>query len=230
MELIERVELEKPHIAEDIILELTDNELKRAEQFSSSVSWVQSSSVNVFDVCGTLHPDYCNKSWLNLLQNGKRMKENLRLLNENTGYYCETKYKSQMAYIKIDDKIYIGRDGNHSTCIAKFLFFFEGITTIHGVTVEEYNIDDAFEAAYGQLHHIIERYNLPWRAEVCRNIVSRSDTAGWKRDTIELSAFIRNYKSGYETQLSSEQILYLISESENPFKRFIGQFKELWRS
>lgn len=229
MDLLKRVENEKPHFADEKLKVLDDRQFKRIERFSKSDYWCSGTSVNVHDVLGTMHPDYAGNTWLNLLKYGKRMNINLRLLNENPGYYRDTADKPNMEFIKINDEIYIGDDGNHRTCIAKFLFFFEGITTLNGVTVKEYIIDEAFESAFNKFQKIIETKRLPIKAEIYRELVHRADTACWKRDTFQLKALISNHRTAFIKYFSLNELLDLTAESQNPFRCFTGKYKKLWR-
>lgn len=115
-----------PHFAEKVIRSWDETQFNVLQPFIMEHYWCGSSSVNVFRVIGTRHSDYAGGTWLDLLMRGKRMDNiNLPLYQSNPGYYLETTQKVPMMYYQSIDggDLYIGADGNHRTCIAKFDFF-----------------------------------------------------------------------------------------------------------
>jgi len=70
------------------------------------------------------------------------MNANLSLLASNPDYYFEQKKKEPvMNYTRINDEVYISREGNHRTIIAKVLFYHTGHYMIHGIDYNEYGVD-----------------------------------------------------------------------------------------
>jgi len=95
------------------------------DSFCVEVEWKDDVEVELAAITGTVHPDYQGRTWLWLLKYGKRMKINLNLLMHNPRYYFLSEKKiPSMSYLQIGKKYYVYSDGNHRTCIAKFLFFF----------------------------------------------------------------------------------------------------------
>lgn len=149
-----------------------------------------SASVNVFRVVGTRHPDYANKSWLDLLMNGRRMMVNLPLFQEKPEYYLETGAKEPyMHYRSIDGgDVYIGDEGNHRTCIARFNFFTRGLTTLHGITLDDYRIDWVFKDICDRLKKTAVESGNPIQLTVERKLIDRQDAADWRLDRFNLIA------------------------------------------
>ena len=91
--------------------------------FCVEMEWRDNSEVDLDSITGSVHPDYQGRSWLWFLKHGKRMSGNLALLLRNPNYYFTTEKKlPSMSYLQFDGNYYIYCDGNHRTCIAKFLF------------------------------------------------------------------------------------------------------------
>ncbi|QEM66745.1 hypothetical protein FO488_00290 [Geobacter sp. FeAm09] len=154
-------------------------------------------SVNVFKVVGTRHTDYAGGTWLNLLHNGRRMMSNLPMFRNNPGYYLATGPKEPyMHYVSIDGgDIYIGAEGNHRTCIAQFHFFTQGLTTLHGIRMDDYRIDWAFKAACDELRTTAESIGQPLHISVVRKMIDRNDAADWRQDSFTLTAKVIDSKS-----------------------------------
>jgi hypothetical protein len=77
------------------------------------------------------------------------MSINLPLLAENPGDYFETARKEpRMEFTEVDGKTYINQEGNHRTCIARFYFYYQGLTVLHGVHKESYVLDHKFRAIF----------------------------------------------------------------------------------
>ena len=114
-------------------------------RFVKETYWQDSASVNIFRVTGTQHDyNYIGLSWIEFLEQGKRMPLNLNWFKTNPDYYHQTNKKiPSMYYQSINGgDMYVGGDGNHRTAICKAFFYLTGETTIHGVTVTDYRIDN----------------------------------------------------------------------------------------
>jgi len=61
----------------------------------------------------------------------------------------------------VGDAIYFGEEGNHRTCIARFFFHAEGLTTIHGVRLGNYMIDWTFKDLFDKISFYIGTRGLP---------------------------------------------------------------------
>ena len=139
------------------------DQLEKVMPFVESHYWSDRESVNVFNVIGTLHPDYIGLSWREFLHQGKRMPVNQDLLRSNPIYYSETQVKQpSMLYISLDGKSwYINGDGNHRTCLARFHFArmnalgLASEALVHGVTVDDYRVNWRLFDAYQSLNNAL---------------------------------------------------------------------------
>ena len=158
MTLLEKVRSSPPHWANDTIRPFDEELYRDALPFAIRRYWCDSGSVNVFRVVGTRHPDYRNMNWRWMLGNGKRMTENLALHETNPGYYLETVRKvPEMTYLTLDGlDYYVSTDGNHRSTIARFDFHYRGLTTRHGVTIEDVRIDWDLFRAYREIVGLVE--------------------------------------------------------------------------
>ena len=146
--------------------------------------WTDQGSINVFRVIGTEHIDYQGLSWLEFLERGKRMDQNLALHAANPGYYRETGRKVPGMYYRSLDGLswYVGADGNHRTCLARFDFHGRGQTMLHGVTLSHTVADLELFVLYERLREVCLERRLGERIEPHRELLRREDTAGWKLD------------------------------------------------
>jgi hypothetical protein len=188
------------------------------EPFIKQHYWCDSTSVNIFRVVGTQHPDYAEMSWIKLLEKGKRMHLNLRLYAENPGYYYEDIKKEPPMYFKsIDgDNLYIGEDGNHRTCIARCVFYLAGRTTLHGVTVNDYRIDWDFKKVYEQIVETIQKKGMPYIVKPIKRAVSREDSAGWMLERYENLLFVKDLKNGSESEIYAEDAGVFLETLQRP--------------
>ncbi|MGD2819606.1 hypothetical protein ACP80H_25170, partial [Escherichia coli] len=99
--------------------------------------WTGQGSINVYRIVGTDHPQYAGMTWLELLERGKRMDINIPLLEKNPGYYTQAEQQhAGMSFVSTDGiHWYVSADGNHRSCLARFLFHLqgEGRTQLHNV-------------------------------------------------------------------------------------------------
>jgi|GEM_PF-1022761 haemophilus-specific protein, uncharacterized len=146
--------------------------------------WTSQGSINVFQVIGTTHQQYQNRPWMDLFTSGKRMDINLPLQDKKPEYYRATTNKLPSMYFNTLDGMnyYIGQDGNHRTCIAKFMFYETGETQLHDVTINHYDIDEAFYQVYSELNDKIKQLGLSVVLTAESKSIKREDTAGWMID------------------------------------------------
>ncbi len=182
--ILDRVHREPPHWANDVILPWDEMKYRQLEPFVKSDYWTDQGSVNIFRVVGTQHWDYQEKSWVNLLETGKRMDINLPLHAKKPEYYRQQERKKPMMYYLTFDGLsfYVGSDGNHRTCIARFDFHYSGLTMLHGVTVNHYQVDWDYWHLYQKLQDICRERKIPATVQAYRESAQREDTAGWKLD------------------------------------------------
>lgn len=176
-----------PSWAFDIIQPWDSQYLIQARMFLRRHYWTSQGSVNVFQVIGTTHQQYQNCSWIDFFTTGNKMDINIPLQNKQPEYYRNTAQKLPSMYFNTFDGIhyYIGTDGNHRTCIAKFMFYETGETQLHGVTINHYDIDDAFYRVYRELSEKISQLGLSISLSAESNAIKREDTAGWMIDYFE---------------------------------------------
>ena len=177
-----------PHWAHDVLLAWDQEYVDRTRNFMTAHYYTGQGTVNIFRVVGTSHPEYQGISWLDLLVwKGKRMGINLPLQEKNPTYYDVTALKTPMMYFNTLDGLhfYVGADGNHRSCIARFYFQAAGKTELHGVTVNHYQIDEAFYQCYCALQQEIRRHKLDVSLESGSTICRREDSGGWKIDYFE---------------------------------------------
>lgn len=210
-----------PPFAETVLKTWPEKKFRECEPYIIEEQHHGSASVNVFRVVGTRHPDYAGKNWLDLLMNGRRMMVNLPLFQDNPDYYLETGAKEPyMHYQSIDGgDVYIGAEGkgNHRTCIARFFFFTQGLTTLHGITLDDYRIDWTFKELCDELKIVAEQLRLPISHTVNRKLIDRRDAADWRLDSFTLTASV--YDAGrHETyELDKEGLCRFIDEMKKPW-------------
>lgn len=194
MTLLDRVRKTPLHWANDTIRPFDEDLFREALPFATRRYWCDSTSVNVFRIVGTRHPDYRNMSWGWMIEHGKRMPENLSLHETNPGYYLETGRKiPEMTYLTLDGlDFYVNTDGNHRSTIARFDFHYRGLTTLHGVTVEDIRIDREMFQFYREVVHLIEDGNLSGFVVPFSEKLSREDTGGWMMETFRTGLMVRS--------------------------------------
>lgn len=182
-------------------IKLWDKEgFSELQPFIKERFWQDSTSVNIFRVVGTQHPDYAGLTWLEFLEKGKRMSLNLNLFESNPAYYDESKKKEpSMYYQSIDGgELYIADDGNHRTCIAKCAFYLSGNSVLHGITLYDYRIDWELKQIFEDIQSIVTQKRLPYFVSVVSNTVSRDDSGGWMLEKYDIRLKIRNIKKHEE--------------------------------
>ncbi|MGL3709479.1 hypothetical protein ACSYAY_01245 [Leptospirillum ferriphilum] len=186
MTLLEKVRESPPHWANDTIRPFDEDLFREALPFATRRYWCDSASVNVFRIVGTDHESYKNKTWLWMLENGQRIFSNLREYEKNPEYYLKTGKKNDLSYVTMDGMDFYIRQGTHRSTIARFDFHYRGLTTLHGVTVEDIRIDRQMYRMYRELKKMQEERFLPWVFSHESETLSREDTAGWMLETYRI--------------------------------------------
>ncbi|RMG03681.1 MAG: hypothetical protein D6726_05055 [Nitrospirae bacterium] len=206
--LYRRAMSERPEFSLRAIEKFDEDEFRELKEFASEEYWCEEDSINVFDVVGTRHPDYQGLTWLEFLDQGKRMELNLSLYEHNPGYYLnDTKKLPTMSYLKLDGKTFVDGDGNHRTCIAKFFFYYLRRTNLHGVTIREYITDRYTYRIYREIRDMLERKGL-YHIEVLpfREKTAREDTAGWMREYFKVGLRAINRRNSEERIFFGPQV------------------------
>lgn len=170
--------------------------------FVTHEGWTGSATVNVFQVVGTRHEQYRGKTWLEFLMSGERMQPNLGLLNVSPGYYLqEVEREPAIHYLTTDGMdFYVGADGNHRTCLARFFLEGQGDSMLRNVVVHHYKVDEAFHRLYRDICDFLEKNRLPILVEPKRKLIRRVDSFGWKVDIFDLALHWRDLRcNGEET-------------------------------
>ncbi len=204
--LREQARRRPPHWADQVIRPWDDALYARLEPFRTHVYWTDQGSINVFRVVGTQHPDYQGRSWRWFLEGGKRMDENLELLRVNPDYYADTVAKRpSMYYLSMDGTDwYVGADGNHRTCIARFLFSHDGRTMLHGVHLTDHRFDHELRRLYLRLQELAREADPAILVEPINRPIGREDTPGWKLDLFEPRIRYVDPAEGIEEILDAE--------------------------
>lgn len=228
-----------PKWANDEILAWDQQYFNSVQAFIRHHYWTSQGSVNVFQVVGTAHQQYQHRPWLDLLTSGKRMDINLPLQHKNPEYYRNTSSKVPMMYFNTLDGIhyYIGSDGNHRTCIAKFMFYETGETQLHGVTINHYDVHHAFYQLFQQLQHKVKQLNLPITITPMSQPIKREDTSGWMIDYFETyllrQEYIPSVNDEHIEKLNYEQAQQKFSDLSAQFllkKQNTNVQKSFWKT
>lgn len=161
--------------------------------------WQDNSDIDITSVVGTMHPDYAGGSWVDLLTYGKRMSDNLTLYEQNPDYYTNANRKLPvMDYASVDGKDwFIGGDGNHRTCIARFGFAGNGAPfALKGISTNLYTIDTGLKQAIDDLRQMLQSRNINAIIRPERAHIGREDGAGWKRDIFQISVTLTAWSFG----------------------------------
>ncbi len=152
-----------PAWASEVLLSWEEAYPQEKHAFLQSHYWTETGSINVFRVVGTDRKDYRGRSWLDFLTGGKRMQRNLQALLDNPSYYLQpTERRPAIHYNTLDGlSFYVGSDGNHRTCIARFFLAEQQKSQLHDVTLNHYQVNDAFYRLYGQLRQQVLLQGLP---------------------------------------------------------------------
>lgn len=225
--LLEKVIADKPECMTRII---EDSSVYQGGiyRFAKEAYWRNDATINIFDVCGTDHPDYKEKSYLHLLLNGRRMKQNLRMFYDNPSYYTDSVIKEPtMFYSKHDGKLYLSGDGNHRTTIAKAYFHYLEREEFAGVKLTEYTIDHEMKEAFTKLIGITRTMKKPiLAADFISELTTKDDGAGWQKNKYELSVKLMNVLTGNVLVLNIQELNNFLEELElNPWLRMFRSNK-----
>ena len=199
-------------------------------RFVKESFWQDSASVNIFRVKGTQHPDYAGLTWLEFLETGKRMALNLNFFKTNPDYYRQTEKKiPSMYYQSIDGgELYVGGDGNHRTAICKAFFYLTGETTLHGVTVTDYRMDNELKGIFDDIMKTIREKRLSVGIDIVSETASRDDSGGWMLEKYTPTIQIQDYKKNNYVILhnAKEAKEFLEDINMSKFRRFFVFFKK----
>jgi len=214
-DLFRMIEEQPPYFGQRPIKAFDETGWKEMASFIQEHIWENEVSLNVFLVTGTRHPDYQGMTWLDFLHQGKRMPQNLRLLEENPHYYRNLEKKLPvMSYIQIDGgDYYVDADGNHRTCLARCLFHFTQGSLMHGVEVNRYRLD----------HEAITVYRaLTDRGFAVRPLsrkLGREDNPGWMRETFAVEFEIG--VNGQKLMFDREEARQILARPQGWWSRFL---------
>lgn len=191
----EQVQRDMPQWANDPLLAWDATAFAAMSDFITEHYWTGQGSINVFRIVGTDHPQYAGMTWLELLERGNRMDINIPLLEKNPGYYTQAEQQhARMSFVSTDGvDWYVSADGNHRSCLARFLFHLQGEerTQLHNVAQSIYHTDRAFWSACREIHNLtdaLSRHGVYIRLQTRRQCVAREDLACWKVDRFSTEA------------------------------------------
>jgi hypothetical protein len=220
--------------AEGHLAEVIQTYPEHLEKFVEVEEYYSSTSIDVFEVVGTNHPNYMGRFWAEMLRVGVRMSNiNLPLLKRNPGYYFEkTPKKPPMYYAEVDGKLYIYGDGNHRTSIAKVLFSYTGHRELHGVTLHRFFVNHRKIRLIEELKKVARAKGIFLEIEMERRRVRREDREGFHRDYFQIDVKVVG-KSGKSLVIKTdEELRLLINELRNLnwFRKLFwkGRFSEIW--
>lgn len=231
-EFVRRLVDQPPAWAEKTLLKWDDAFPQEQKDFLSLHYWIESGSVNVHRVVGTNHWDYQGMTWLSVLMSGKRMKNNLQDLMDDPRYYLQSVIRQPSIYYNTVDGLnfYIGADGNHRTCLAKFFLGEQEKSQLHNVTINHYQVDTAFFRCYQQLKLIVQTMALKVDLNPEISSVGREDTAGWKMDRYQTHLIWKDFQSGRVLKLKhadAEQKLLDLYLEMNATPAWVSLLKKL---
>lgn len=221
--LYQKVMAQPPHWGDEKILAWDNVTFKQLREFITHHYWADSGSLNAFKVVGTKHVDYQGLSWVEFLQYGKRMANNLPQYDENPIYYDDTAKKSpEMSLTSMDGlNWYVDGDGNHRTAIAKFAFYYQNRTEIHGVELSDYRFNHEMYGAYTKLLDTIKQRRL--MSDICLTANSiqtgRRDTGGWRLDLYQPTVTVEWIGKNTQIVETAKELLQVLDNLLTPAYR-----------
>ncbi|MDX8377622.1 MAG: hypothetical protein R8L53_06320 [Mariprofundales bacterium] len=216
--LLERALVQPPYWAGQKIKAWPEEEMRELMGFATKEYWCAEGGVNVFNVIGTRHNEYHGLTWLELLQQGKRMHLNLPLHTNHPEYYQEVDAKHAMSCISINGiNWYVDADGNHRTCIARFHFDEIRKTHVYGVSLQQYTIAWELRALAMDLIEKCNERKIPVSVQPLRKSIMRQDAAGCKTDYYNVSLKVQH--NNETKMLGITEAKDLITEIQQPFYR-----------
>jgi len=181
------------------------NSIGDIKSFAVEEKWDDCATVEIFKVRGTAHPDYCGISWRELLSAGKRMPQNLALLDSNPEYYVSRDKKHpSMNFEMVDGSLYLAGDGNHRTCIARFYLNLICESFLHGVELREFVTDKVARANFNKVKELLDSKGLfHVEALPLKEKVSREDSPGRHVEKFKVDVLLKNRMNGMEHTLST---------------------------
>ena len=229
--LLNEIKSANPDILNQQIKSWDDLRFNQIEPFLVEKRWEDSTSVNVFSVTGTQHPDYAGlNSLIRLLEVGKSMYLNLPLFKQKPEYYFEKIKKiPSMYYLSINGgEYYIGADGNHRTAIAKAAFFLDETDGfLHGVTLNSFKADLELKKCFENINETVKKRNLSLYVTVETKTVSREDGGGWMIEKYAPAIQVQDYRKNDYIVLhnAKEAEEFLGNINASIFRRFFGFLK-----
>ena len=215
----------------DRVPPFADNRIEplRPSRFIRSISRCWSASLNTTLIYGTANPNYHSMTWRELLDNGEKMRKNIRLFTVNPEYYLnlERLRTPFMSFCFHDGKGYVAEDGCHRACIAKFFLSSQPSPFLHGVHLTEVQTDARMTNLFCRLKKLLPTWcaAFPYSREVIRN----DDAKGWSMSFYENTLRIENHRrKGFTADFQADELEEgLLPALLNPFKRRFGTYRNL---
>jgi len=168
----------------------------------------EAAAINLFGVVGSQHPKHQGRSWLDLLLGAPRMGANLREYERHPDYYRASTACQKIPplyYQTLDGlRFYIGQNGNHRTCIARFDAHFNRYSLIHGVYLTHYQVDDEFHRRFLALCQVAEERRLDFTFVPVRYPTHHEVAYGWSLD---------RYRPALRTRRAGDDSVYLLDRA-----------------
>lgn len=213
------VESQQPYFARRPIRAFNEAAWQRLSLFVREHIWEDCAPINVFRVVGVRRPEFQGMAWGDFFRLGARMGLNLRLLEENPAYYRnQAKKVPAMSFLQVDGgDYYVDADGEHRTCLAKFLFHCTRGALLYGVEVNRYWLDHSAVA----LDLALLARGIQARP-VSRKI-SQEDYPGWKLERFEVEFAVR--RQGRE-HIVSQAAAWQVLERPSWRRRLMDKLKQ----
>lgn len=214
MTLLDKVREMPPHWANETIRPFDEDLCRDSLPFARRHYWCDSGSVNVFRIVGTTHPTYQNKTWDWMIRNAKKISSNLMEYEKNPGYYLQTAKKGDLSYITMDGlDFYIGQ-GNHRSTIARFDFHYRGITTLHGVSIEDIRVDWPLYECFQRINQLVKGGITSCSVSSKPEVLSEERFSGGSLDTLLPQICIREKGEELILKNTEEAEMWILERKE----------------
>jgi hypothetical protein len=135
-----------PVFSSKIIGNFNDTGLSEKLNFVTKKEIIPSASIDINTIVGTDNDEIAGLTWQEFLHSGAKMPDAILQAESNPSYYHNNNIKEGIAYTCVDEETFVSGDGNHRSCIAKYLLINSDDHQIHGVRITKLSVaNDIFE-------------------------------------------------------------------------------------